>query len=36
MAALSEKAMLEKLKRFDTPSITNVVATYLGSLCLFR
>jgi len=35
MAALSEKAMLEKLKRFDTPSITNVVATYPGDpLCL--
>ena len=35
MAALSEKAMLEKLKRFDTPSVTNVVATYPGDpLCL--
>jgi regulator of RNase E activity RraA len=35
LAALSEKAMLEKLKRFDTPSITNVVATYPGDpLCL--
>ena len=35
MAALSEKAMLDKLKQYDTPSITNVVATYPGDpLCL--
>jgi regulator of RNase E activity RraA len=35
MAQLSDRAMLEKLKRFDTPSITNVVATYPGKpLCL--
>ena len=35
MAALSDAAMLEKLRRFDTPSITNVVATYPGDpLCL--
>ena len=35
MAALSEAAMLEKLKHYDTPSITNVVATYPGDpLCL--
>jgi regulator of RNase E activity RraA len=35
MVKLSEMAMLEKLKRFDTPSITNVVATYPADpLCL--
>jgi regulator of RNase E activity RraA len=35
MAALSDKAMLEKLKKYDTPSITNVVATYPADpLCL--
>ncbi len=35
MAELSEKEMLEKLKGFDTPSITNVVATYPSNpLCL--
>ena len=35
MAKLSDRAMLEKLKRFDTPSITNVIATYPGNpLCL--
>jgi len=35
MAKMSEAAMLEKLKRFDTPSITNVVATYPSEpLCL--
>jgi 4-hydroxy-4-methyl-2-oxoglutarate aldolase len=35
MAALSEAALLEKLKHYDTPSITNVVATYPGDpLCL--
>ncbi len=28
MSELSEQEMLEKLKGFDTPSITNVVATY--------
>ena len=35
MPELSEQEMLEKLKRFDTPSITNVVATYpRNPLCL--
>src|SRR5271157_2367241 len=35
MAELSDRAMLEKLKKFDTPSITNVVATYPSDpLCL--
>ena len=35
MAELSEKEMLEKLKGFDTPSITNIVATYPSNpLCL--
>ena len=35
MPELSEQEMLEKLKGFDTPSITNVVATYPGNpLCL--
>jgi len=35
MAELSEQEMLEKLKEFDTPSITNVVATYpRNPLCL--
>ncbi len=35
MPELSEKEMLEKLKGFDTPSITNVVATYPSNpLCL--
>ena len=35
MAVLSDKAMLDKLKKYDTPSITNVVATYPGDpLCL--
>ncbi len=35
MSQSSELAMLEELKRFDTPSITNVVATYPTSpLCL--
>jgi len=28
MAELSEQEMLEKLRGFDTPSITNIVATY--------
>ena len=28
MATLTEQEMLEELKNFDTPSITNVVATY--------
>ena len=32
---MSTKKMLEELKNFDTPSITNVVATYPGNpLCL--
>ena len=35
MPKLSEQEMLEKLKGFDTPSITNVVATYPSNpLCL--
>jgi len=35
MPELSEQEMLEKLKGFDTPSITNVVATYpRNPLCL--
>ena len=35
MSKSSELDMLEELKRFDTPSITNVVATYPASpLCL--
>ena len=33
--AMNQHEMLEELKNFDTPSITNVVATYPGSpLCL--
>jgi 4-hydroxy-4-methyl-2-oxoglutarate aldolase len=35
MSQLTDQEMLEELKKFDTPSITNVVATYPGSpLCL--
>ncbi len=35
MTELSEEQLLEKLKEFDTPSITNVVATYPSNpLCL--
>ncbi len=35
MTDTTEQAMLEELKNFDTPSITNVVATYPSSaLCL--
>ncbi len=35
MSALSEQEMLEKLKGFDTPSVTNIVATYPSNpLCL--
>ena len=35
MARLTEQEMLEALRDFDTPSITNVVATYPGNpLCL--
>ncbi len=35
MVEISESEMLEELKKFDTPSITNVVATYpQHSLCL--
>jgi len=35
MPELSEKEMLEKLRGFDTPSITNIVATYpTNPLCL--
>jgi regulator of RNase E activity RraA len=30
MAKMTEQQMLEKLKEYDTPSITNVVATYPG------
>ncbi|MFC1860380.1 RraA family protein [Chloroflexota bacterium] len=39
MAELSEQEILEELKRFSTPSITNVVATYPGNplcLCLYE
>ena len=35
MSALSEKEMLEKLRSFNTPSVTNVIATYPSNpLCL--
>lgn len=35
MSAMSEREMLEELRNFDTPSITNVVATYpKNPLCL--
>ena len=35
MPELSEQEMLEKLKEFDTPSITNVIATHpQNPLCL--
>jgi 4-hydroxy-4-methyl-2-oxoglutarate aldolase len=35
MSQLTDQEMLEELKKFDTPSITNVVATYPNSpLCL--
>ena len=35
MAGLSEQEMLEKLRGFNTPSITNIVATYPNNpLCL--
>jgi 4-hydroxy-4-methyl-2-oxoglutarate aldolase len=35
MAKLTEQEMLEELKQYDTPSITNVVATYpTNPLCL--
>ena len=35
MAKLTEREMLEELKNFDTPSITNIVATYpTNPLCL--
>jgi 4-hydroxy-4-methyl-2-oxoglutarate aldolase len=35
MATMTDAQMLEELKNFDTPSITNVVATYPNSpLCL--
>ena len=35
MAALSEQEMLEKLQGFNTPAITNIVATYPSNpLCL--
>ena len=29
--ALTEQEMLAELRKYDTPSITNVVATYPGS-----
>lgn len=35
MAELSEKVMIEKLRKIDTPTITNVVATYQNSLQLY-
>ncbi len=31
MASLSPREMMEELRQFDTPSITNVVATYPGA-----
>jgi 4-hydroxy-4-methyl-2-oxoglutarate aldolase len=31
MSPLSEREMIEELRKFDTPSITNVVATYPGA-----
>ena len=35
LMALTEQEMLVELRKYDTPSITNVVATYPGSpLCL--
>ncbi|MBL7200719.1 MAG: RraA family protein [Anaerolineae bacterium] len=35
MSPMTEREMIEALKEFDTPSITNVVATYPGNpLCL--
>ena len=35
MTKLTEREMLEKLRNFDTPAITNVVATYpTNPLCL--
>ena len=35
MSALSEKEMLEKLRGFSTPSVTNIIATYPDNpLCL--
>ncbi len=35
MATLSVQEMLDELRQYDTPSITNVVATYPESkLCL--
>ena len=35
MAETPDRDLLEKLRRFDTPSITNVVATYPNNpLCL--
>jgi len=35
MAKLTEREMLEELRKFDTPSITNIVATYpRNPLCL--
>ncbi len=35
MAQTSEKEIIEKLKRIDTPTVTNVVATYQNSLQLY-
>jgi len=35
LVELPEKAMIEKLKKIDTPTITNVVATYQNSLQLY-
>ena len=35
MAGLTESEMLQELREFDTPAVTNVVATYPDSpLCL--
>ena len=36
MAKMTEQKMLQALTKFDTPSITNVVATYPSNpLCLW-
>lgn len=35
MGELSEKELIERLKKIDTPTITNVVATYQSSLQLY-
>ena len=35
MTELSEKEMIERLKKIDTPTVTNIVATYQDSLQLY-